>query len=253
MSDTSACGLPWALASCLLLFRKPQSLILAPKQPALNQKYDSKAYAYFSNVRHDILPLFPDFATRVLEVGCGNGATLRYLKAQGRCSYTHGLELFEEVAAEAREQLDEVSVGNAELLVLDWPSAQYDAILCLDVLEHMVDPWAFVDACARLLKPGGVLIASIPNMRTFPVLYKLLMKGKFEYAEQGIMDRTHLRWFTRHSALALMHRPPLQLAQITPSPLAPRSKSDVVNRLSFGLFREFFTIQYLIKAVKSTD
>jgi 2-polyprenyl-3-methyl-5-hydroxy-6-metoxy-1,4-benzoquinol methylase len=217
----------------------------------MNQRYDSKSTAYFSNARNDIYPLLPAYAERVLEVGCGNGATLQALQAAAKVGYTHGLELFEQMASEARLHLNEVTVGNAEVLVPTWPAAQYDLILCLDVLEHLVDPWAFIDQCARLLKPGGSLIASVPNMRTAPVVYKLLFKAQFDYANEGIMDRTHLRWFTKKSALALLQRESLHVKTWLPSPLAPNSKSDVVNRLSFGMLRDWFTIQYLIRADKA--
>jgi 2-polyprenyl-3-methyl-5-hydroxy-6-metoxy-1,4-benzoquinol methylase len=215
-----------------------------------SQKYDTKSQAYFTRARHDILPLLPVYSERVLELGCGNGATLFWLKELQRAKFTHGLELFEPMANEAKLWVDEVTVGNAEQLLPTYVAAQYDLILCLDVLEHLVDPWQVVDECARLLRPGGTIIASIPNMRTAVVLWKLLVKGEFDYANEGIMDRTHLRWFTRKSAVALLQRPGLHLAACVPTPLAPGSKSDWFNRLSLGVFRDFVSIQYLVSATK---
>lgn len=214
------------------------------------QKYDSKSEAYFSRARHDILPLLPTFSERVLELGCGNGATLYWLKEAQRVKFTHGLELFEPMANEAEHWLDEVTLGNAEQLLPTFSSSQYDLILCLDVLEHLVDPWQVVDECARLLRPGGTIIASIPNMRTAVVLWKLLVKGEFDYANEGIMDRTHLRWFTRKTAVALMQRPGLHIQACLPTPLASGSKSAWFNRLSLGVFRDFVSIQYLVSATK---
>jgi len=216
-----------------------------------NQKYDTKSYAYFSQSRQDILPLLPAFSEAVLEVGCGNGATLLWLKQVKRAGYTHGLELFEPMADEARQWVDEVTLGNVEQLLPTFVARQYDLILCLDVLEHLVDPWKVVDECARLLRPGGTIIASIPNMRTAVVLWKLMVKGEFDYANEGIMDRTHLRWFTRKTAVELFQRPGLQVETCLPTPLAPGSKSDFFNKLSAGFFRDFVTIQYLISATKN--
>ena len=128
------------------------------------QDYTTKPEAYFANPRKDIQPLLPEHASRVLEVGCGTGATLRWLKESGCCQTTVGMELFESAAALARPHVDEVVVGNAEQLVeTAFAPESFDLVLCLDVLEHMVEPWAFVAKVDRLLKPGGVLISSIPN------------------------------------------------------------------------------------------
>lgn len=216
-----------------------------------HQQYQTKSYAYFSRARSDIASLLPALSNRVLELGCGNGATLHWLKAERKANFTHGVELFEPMAQEASQYVDEVTLGNAEQLLPSWKAEQYDLILCLDVLEHLVDPWMVIDECARLLKPGGTLIASIPNIRTAVVMYKLLFKGEFEYANQGIMDRTHVRWFTRKSAWRLLQRPPLQPIECIPSPLARGSKSDLFNRVTLGLCRDWVTEQYLIKAIKT--
>lgn len=215
------------------------------------QKYDTKSEAYFSRARHDILPLLPAYSERVLELGCGNGATLFWLKELQRAKFTHGLELFEPMANEAKHWVDEVRVGNAEQLLPTYAAAQYDLVLCLDVLEHLVDPWQVVDECARLLRPGGTIIASIPNMRTAVVLWKLLVKGEFEYANEGIMDRTHLRWFTRKSAVALLQRPGLHVEACLPTPLAPGSKSEWFNKFTLGSCRGWVTEQYLIKVKRN--
>jgi 2-polyprenyl-3-methyl-5-hydroxy-6-metoxy-1,4-benzoquinol methylase len=212
------------------------------------QSYDHKAPAYFNRARMDILPLLPAFSESVLEVGCGNGATLAYLKHQAYCGRTYGLELLESVAEEARKQVDYITIGDAEKILPQWEAKQFDLILCLDVIEHLLDPWAFIDQAARLLKPEGVLIASIPNIRTASVIGKLLFKGTFDYQDAGIMDRTHLRFFTRKSAMELMNRKPLQLERFLFSPLPPGSKSQIANAITLNVFRELFAEQFLIRS-----
>ena len=213
------------------------------------QSYSNKQETYFSNARKDILPLMPAFAEVALEVGCGNGATLHYLKEQGFCRKTIGMEMHTAVADQAKEMLDEVIIGNAEILIKEQPKNSIDLILCLDVLEHTVEPWQFIDQAAQLLKPGGRIIASIPNIRTAVVLSKLLVKGTFDYHDgAGIMDRTHLRYFTRKSALALMNRAPMEVYKLLPAPNAKGSKSAIANALTLGLMRDFFTEQFLIGA-----
>ena len=216
------------------------------------QPYDKKSAEYFSNVRRDILPLVPTFSEKVLEVGCGNGATLRFLKENQYCSLTHGIEMFPAVGEQARLNVDHVWIGDAEKMINTMDAGNYDLILCLDVLEHMIDPWQFTDRASMLLKPGGCLIASIPNMRTAVVMAKLLFKGRFRYHDaSGILDRTHLRYFTRESALELMNRKPLHTERILPSPNARGSKSFIANVLTGGMFRDFFTEQFLIRSKRA--
>ena len=215
------------------------------------QSYQHKSEAYFTNARKDILPLLPAKAATALEVGCGNGATLRMLQQSGRIEKSIGIELHTAMAKEAGKYLNEVLSGEAEEQITKVEDEQIDLMLCLDVLEHMVDPWAFLAQAAPKIKKGGHLIASIPNMRTAVVLSKLLFQGKFDYhSGAGIMDRTHLRYFTRRSALALMNQKPFEVEQIVPSPNAAGSKSQLANVLTLGLMRAYFTEQYLIRSVK---
>jgi len=214
------------------------------------QDYNQKQEAYFSRARLDIIPLFPAHANSVLEIGCGNGATLRYLQGEGRCTTIDGIELTESVALEAKPYLNTMWIGDAEEIITTLEDERYDAILCLDVLEHLVDPWKFVAQLSRVLKTGGVIIASIPNLRTFKVIANLTFFGRFTYADQGIMDRTHLRFFTKKSALHLLETKTLTVDNWNHSPFAPWSKSAIVNALSVGLVRDFLTEQYLVRALK---
>lgn len=213
--------------------------------------YETKAGAYFENVRRDIEPLLPPHAAQVLEVGCGAGATLHWLKQSGRAGRTVGVELFESAAAVARGRVDQLLVGNAETL-LPGPlaPASFDLVLCLDVLEHMIDPWAFMRQVQALLKPDGLVIASIPNVRHLRVVLDLLLAGRWQYADDGILDRTHLRFFTRESALALMSPPGLQTTACLRRDPPRASPSGVVNLLTLGATHDLFTRGYLIAARK---
>lgn len=217
------------------------------------QAYHDKPAVYFEHARSEIEPLLPAHAAQVLEVGCGRGATLQWLKASGRCDRSVGIELFERAAADARAVVDEVHVGNAEALVQHaWPPGTFDLVLCLDVLEHLVDPWAFMGQVQRLLKPGGLVVASIPNVRHARVVLPLLLQGRWQYEDAGQLDRTHLRFFTRESALQLMQRPTtaegggLQLVRWLRRMPPPRSRSGLVNLASMGLLQDFLAMSYLI-------
>ena len=215
--------------------------------------YSDKPSVYFDHARREIEPLLPAHAARVLEVGCGTGATLHWLKQTGRCVHTTGIELFAGAAAVARERVDTLHVGDAEQLAQHaLPPASFDLVLCLDVLEHLVDPWAFVGQVQRLLKPGGLLVASIPNVRYVSVVVPLVLAGRWRYEESGILDRTHLRFFTRGSARALVSPTGMRVTQWKARMPPVMSKSGVANLLTLHLLRDFFTMGFLIAAQKET-
>jgi 2-polyprenyl-3-methyl-5-hydroxy-6-metoxy-1,4-benzoquinol methylase len=211
--------------------------------------YATKPALYFDNVRSEIAPLLPTVAERVLDVGCGAGATLQWLKETGRCQWAAGIEMMEGAAALARRRADEVMVGDANLLVESAFAPQsFDVVLCLDVLEHLADPWTFVTKVRRLLKPRGLLIASLPNVRHLRVVLPLLLVGRWRYETSGILDRTHLRFFTRDSALELMSADRLQVVQWRRRLPPWHSKAGLLNLATLGLARDLITMSYLIAA-----
>lgn len=213
--------------------------------------YTDKPAVYFDHARREIEPLLPAHATHVLEVGCGTGATLQWLKDSGRCAHTTGIEVFAEAAAIARQRVDTLHRGDAEKLVQQaFEPESFDLVLCLDVLEHLVDPWALVMRIQGLLRPGGLLVASIPNVRHVRVVLPLLLAGRWRYEESGILDATHLRFFTRSSALALVTPPGMQLTQWQRRLPPAMTKSGVANLLTLTLLRDLFTMSYLVAAQK---
>ncbi|MGE3174336.1 MAG: class I SAM-dependent methyltransferase [Planctomycetota bacterium] len=157
---------------------------------------------YHGRERGDLLALVPSLpaGSRVLELGCGEGRLGAQLRQRGL--EVHGVEVVEAAAARARAVLDRVWVGDVERMALDYPSAHFRLLVCGDVLEHLVDPWAQLRRLRPLLTDDAVVVASVPNLQYFPVALGLLC-GRFDYADSGVLDRTHLRFFTRRSARAL--------------------------------------------------
>lgn len=132
----------------------------------------------------------------VLNVGCGAGADARLLRELG-AREIHGIEPVEEAAELARRNYDRVFAGPVESWA--WDEDPYDLIVLADVLEHLVDPYALLlEAKSWLSKDGHVLI-SIPNVRHVSVLWELVVRGDWRYREHGIMDESHLRFFTSAS------------------------------------------------------
>ena len=212
--------------------------------------YQDKALDYFKNVRREIVPLLPKHSSRIFEVGCGSGDTLSFLKKTGKCDWVGGIELFHDAAEIARTNVDLVLVGSIEKIDLPFEESSLDVILCLDVLEHLVDPWGVVSRLHTLLKPGGVLICSIPNVRYFRVVLPLLLLGRWRYTEYGILDKTHLRFFTKESAIALAESSGLVVDKVRSTGLGQWDKVAIANLLSLSIFRSLFEYQYLIRAIK---
>ena len=201
---------------------------------------------YYSFVRKEIAPLLPPLrGGRVLDIGCGEGGTSEWLKGIGVAGSVLGVEKVHKAAEEARRRLDEVIEGDAERV--GFGDRRFDLVLCLDVLEHMVDPWAFVERIGNHLAPGGVLIASIPNLQNYRVLKDLVLRGRFEYREAGILDRTYLRFFTRHSACRLVETGRLRLQAVHGKRMR-KKKYQRIDRMTFGIFRDFFVSQFLLSS-----
>jgi len=211
-------------------------------------EYEKKDEVYFSNTRFEIKPLLPIFSDSVLEIGCGNGATLKWLKESNMCKTTTAIELVESMAKEAEKSVDKVYIGDCEKIVLDLIPNSYDLILCLDVLEHMIDPWIFIEKVQLSLKPGGIIVASIPNIRNANVIAKLLFNKTFKYESHGLLDKTHLRFFTKISAQELMNIDFLVIEKMITNPIPLFTKTGIFNFLTFGIFKELLTTQFLIKS-----
>ncbi|MFL5840983.1 MAG: class I SAM-dependent methyltransferase [Thermoleophilaceae bacterium] len=182
---------------------------------------------------------------RVLDVGCAEGAGIDVLRAGG-ATHVAGIELDEAFAAEARKRYDEVVCG-AVPDAMPWPDESFDTVLCYDVLEHLYDPWSATRRLAALLKPGGRLHLSMPNARNKEVWLPLVLKGRFRYQPEGLMDVTHIRFFGRRDAIEMLEAAGLEIvAQDHPEPES--IKRRIASRLTRGWAMEFLTIQWYVLA-----
>ena len=167
----------------------------------LRPDYEIKPADYFAEPRLEMLPFVPANCRRLLDVGCGTGTFGESLKRTANIE-VWGVEQLASAAAKARVKLDRLiqsSFGpEAEL-----PAAAFDCILFGDVLEHMAAPEQALRFAMHLLAPGGSVVASIPNVRQLPVLWQLAIHGRWDYSECGLLDRTHLRFFTRSSIVKM--------------------------------------------------
>ncbi len=191
--------------------------------------------SYYDRVNPDLLQRIPVTARTVLEVGCGAGALGAAFKAiQPEVVYV-GLEQVEEAATRAAGRLDHVLRADAEEQELALPDLPpLDCLIYGDVLEHLRDPWATLRRHAALLGDEGVLLACVPNVQHWSVLANLL-QGRWPQTDEGLFDRTHLRWFTRDSLRDLVAGCGLQLQELTPRIFQPEQAEAFVRLLEPSL------------------
>lgn len=152
--------------------------------------------------RHRIFLDLAGKGGRVLELGCNDGFLSRHLSERG-CRVT-GIELNPEAGESARKWCDNVLI--CDLNNMDWAArleGLYDVVMCGDVLEHLIEPSRALRMIADILKPDGRLVISLPNIAHWSIRADLLL-GKFEYEPTGILDATHLRFFTLRSARRIL-------------------------------------------------
>lgn len=206
----------------------------------------NKPETYYSNARRGIAPLLPQSFSSVLDLGCGAGATLNWIGELYRPSRMVGVEIEPAEADRARSNGFEVHAGPLEVVLPTYRDrlGRFDVILALDVLEHLVDPWKALKVVAEFLNPGGVLVASTPNVRVARVVWNLAVRGEWRYEASGVLDRTHLRFFTRRGIEQMLSETFL-VERVMPS---LSSRGALLNRLSLGSMEEFLAVQYLVRA-----
>ncbi|PWK17724.1 class I SAM-dependent methyltransferase [Xanthomarina spongicola] len=160
--------------------------------------YNHKPDDYFENERMEMLQFLPKNAKYVLDVGCSNGGFGNLIKSKTSAE-VWGIEPLEHASDNAKKALDKVITKSCELAIDELPSKYFDAIFFNDVLEHLIDPYSVLEIMKEKLKDDGKIISSIPNIRYHRTFLKLLFKKDWEYQDEGVLDRTHLRFFTYKS------------------------------------------------------
>ncbi|MFI5012889.1 MAG: class I SAM-dependent methyltransferase [Hyphomicrobiales bacterium] len=204
---------------------------------------------YFATARAEILPLLPAKVSRLMDLGCGTGATVALVREARAVEWAAGVELDAGSVEAARAVCDRVFIGDAASLTFESEiaPASLDLILCLDVLEHLADPWAMIQRLSPLVGSGGRLILSVPNIRNWKFLWRLAFNGDFHYRDAGLLDRTHLRFFVRHTAIELATCGGLRLVSaVNAKPPAFPDLRFLLSKASFGLLDELIAKQWLV-------
>lgn len=192
--------------------------------------------------------LVPMSARRILDVGCAEGLF-------GAALATRPSAPEEVWGCDVRDDLGCESGGAYHRLLrgtfpddVELPCGYFDCVVFNDVLEHMVDPWMAVRRTAGLLRPNGRVVASIPNIRHAGVSVKLLLHGRWEYSDWGILDRTHLRFFTRASIISMFSGGGFTVETIVPINIGREGKLMTGLRLAGRLTTDLRAAQYAVVA-----
>jgi 2-polyprenyl-3-methyl-5-hydroxy-6-metoxy-1,4-benzoquinol methylase len=182
---------------------------------------------YYSLIRPEILNKIPENTSKVLDVGCGFGNLGKKLKETRKLEY-FGVEVSESATIFLDQICDKYWIGDLEKLNID-ELPKVDCLIAADILEHLDNPWGTLEKLVSKLESNGIAIISIPNVRNLNIIGKLLIKGTWEYEDSGILDRTHLRFFTRQSIISLITHSDLEIQNIS---------SNIDN---YGLLRRIIT------------
>jgi 2-polyprenyl-3-methyl-5-hydroxy-6-metoxy-1,4-benzoquinol methylase len=185
---------------------------------------------------------------RVLDVGCSSGYLARPLHARGVSVV--GLELDERAARHARAFCEAVLVGDVETMELPFEPGSFDAVLCGDLIEHLRDPQAFLARVRPLLRPGGRLVLSTPNVANWSIRLSLLF-GRFRYTERGILDRSHTHLFTRKTLQECLEAAGYRVVQFdftVPVPVLGTPRVEAAAHAIGRLRPSLFAFQFVVAA-----
>jgi SAM-dependent methyltransferase len=151
--------------------------------------------AYYRNPRSEMLAFLPENRRRVLEVGCGVGA---FISSITGCEEKWGIEPTA-AGGVAEPSLTKLLVGSFNEVKEHLPKRYFDLVICNDVIEHMTDHRAFLNELREYIAEGGMLIGSLPNVCFYDTLFRAIFENDWQYVEAGILDRTHIAFFTTKS------------------------------------------------------
>lgn len=203
----------------------------------------NKIDEYYNQARNEMLEFVPQNAKKILECGCSKGFFGKVIKARQDCQYW-AIELDEESANIAKQHLDNVLIGTIEEKLLEVQNIKFDCIIFNDVLEHLVDPYKILIECKKYLSPNGVIVSSIPNIRYYQQLYFLIFHKTWEYTEYGILDRTHLRFFTYKSLILTFKRLNYEIIKIEGINKTQNKLFHIFNFLTFRFFDDCKYLQF---------
>lgn len=213
----------------------------------MNYNLSAKSKDYYSQARLEILDFIPQNAKSILDIGCGEAVFSAKIK-QKFGAKVWGIEFDVNAADIAKKKIDKVLIGDVSALISELPDNYFDCIVFNDVLEHLIDPFRVLIEIKNKIKIGGVVVCSIPNVRYFFVLKDLLFKKRWRYEDSGVLDKTHLRFFTKNSIVDMFNALEYKILKIEGINKSTSKKLALFNILTFGYFSDTRYSQFVCVA-----
>jgi len=206
----------------------------------------------YESARADVQRHVPRTARSILELGCSSGTLGAALKARQPVSVL-GVEINPAYAADAAELLDRVVQTSAESFVAgEKPhEAPFDCLIAADVLEHLVDPWGTLRAAGRWVRPGGLAVVSLPNVLYWRAMQRVLNEQRWPRDDEGIFDRTHIRWFSWRDAEQLVAETGFRVKYVDPQYREDGCRRALVLRLARSPLAPFLPAQLIVVGEKA--
>jgi len=209
----------------------------------------TKGAEYSDSAKTGLVEMLPCIQGSILEIGCGSGATLRYLKSKG-ASFVAGVDINNEAIAIAVQRgLDFALAANIEKDEMPFKEKEFDCIIIADALEHLFNPWGTLKKVVAYLKDDGFMLLSIPNVKYYKIIASLVLHDEWTYRDEGILDNTHLRFFTLKEIKKLVDFAELKIVDIKFTVDAGQ-KFKIINALFFNKLYHFSVVQYYVMAKK---
>lgn len=236
---------------CGSMDKSYEELLGTSDRERLKQKWKMN---YFNLLPHshiaELIREEKDAVFRVLEVGCDLGATLVEIKNRYPNCKTYGLEI-NQAAVDIAKYIAEVRVGNIEQKELPFEE-KFDYIIFGDVLEHLHNPQEIVRFCKERLTDQGYIIASIPNFMHITVMQQLL-NGRFQYEDTGLLDRSHIHFFTYYQILLMFQEEQYTVEEVKTTSIALTAEQEELKKKLLEISNNvemhmYDTYQYIVKA-----
>jgi 2-polyprenyl-3-methyl-5-hydroxy-6-metoxy-1,4-benzoquinol methylase len=209
---------------------------------------------YHGTVRQDVIRKIPVAKGALLDIGGGNGATASALKKSGFATAVVIDMVDKEAVLASVDRYIQADLSDPAVVgAVVHEHGPFDVILCLDILEHLPDPWQLLRVVHDLAAPSSLLVVSLPNVSHYTATFPLLFGGRWDYQADGVLDRTHLRFFTRATAVQLVRDTGYRIESVYPTESAKKLKvvvKKIMRLVSLGFANRFIDQGYIIVARK---
>lgn len=214
----------------------------------LADQYAGKEDGYYEQDRPEMLAFVPESSRFILEVGCSSGMFGGAIRRTRKDTVVWGIEPSAEAAKIAGDNLNNVICGTFEPQMAQLEEQKFDCIVFNDVLEHLPNPERALLVAREYLSENGVVVASITNVLHFYNVWQVLTQQDWKYEDSGIMDSTHLRFFTKKSIIRMFETCGFQITEIEGINPSYGIKYKIANALTLGKLADLKYIQFAVQA-----